>query len=147
MLFKISLAVTAFNIGVHSSTVQLQILTFKGIDGERIRDLMTETMHHRFGQVNELPYNIQWLTDNGPCYVARETVLFDRSIGLDICTTRPYSPESNRMAEVFFKTFKRDHVWLGDLACADRVLDQLPGWFEDYNENPPHKGLKMMSPR
>jgi transposase InsO family protein len=26
-------------------------------------------------------------------------------------------------------------------------MEQLPLWFEDYNEYHPHKGLKMMSPR
>ena len=92
-------------------------------------------------------HKIQWLTDNGPCYVARETVLFGRSIGLEICTTRPYSPESNGMAEAFVKTFKRDYVWLGDLSSAKKVMEQLPRWFEDYNANAPHKGLNMMSPR
>lgn len=137
----------AFSLDTCDREAMCYVASNKGIDGEMIRDLMTETMHYRFGQVNELPRRIQWLTDNGSCYVARETVLFGRSIGLDICTTRPYSPESNGMAEAFVKTFKRDYVWLGDLSCADRVLAQLPGWFEDYNENAPHKGLKMMSPR
>lgn len=28
-----------------------------------------------------------------------------------------------------------------------RSMEQLPEWFENYNENHPHKGLKMMSPR
>jgi transposase InsO family protein len=27
------------------------------------------------------------------------------------------------------------------------VMSKLAGWFEDYNENALHKGLKMMSPR
>lgn len=137
----------AFSLDTCDREAMRYVASNKGIDGEMIRDLMTETMHHRFGQVNELPQRIQWLTDNGSCYVARETVLFGRSIGLDICTTRPYSPESNGMAEAFVKTFKRDYVWLGDLSCAARVLEQLPDWFEDYNENAPHKGLSMMSPR
>jgi len=119
----------------------------KGIDGEMIRDLMVRTMQYRFGDIDTLPHSIQWLSDNGPCYVARETVIFGRSIGLDVCTTRPYSPESNGMAEAFVKTFKRDYVWLGDLSSAKRVMEQLPAWFKDYNENAPHKGLKMMSPR
>jgi hypothetical protein len=26
-------------------------------------------------------------------------------------------------------------------------MEQLPHWFEDYNEYHPHKGLKMKSPR
>jgi transposase InsO family protein len=51
------------------------------------------------------------------------------------------------MAEAFVKTFKRDYVWLGDLSSAERVLAQLPAWFEDYNEKAPHKGLNMMPPR
>ena len=51
------------------------------------------------------------------------------------------------MAEAFVKTFKRDYVYLADLSDAETVLRQLDGWFHDYNENAPHKGLKMRSPR
>lgn len=62
-------------------------------------------------------------------------------------TTAPRSPESNGMAEAFVKTFKRDYVTFGNLESAQVVLEQLPEWFEDYNEKAPHKGLKMLSPR
>jgi putative transposase len=51
------------------------------------------------------------------------------------------------MAEAFVKTFKRDYAYVGDLSSAERVREQLPGWFNDYNENAPHKALGMMSPR
>jgi putative transposase len=51
------------------------------------------------------------------------------------------------MAESFVKTFKRDYVRVSDLWSADQVLSWLHEWFEDYNENHPHKGLKMLSPR
>jgi len=51
------------------------------------------------------------------------------------------------MAESFVKTFKRDYVYMHDLPDATSVMEQLPFWFEDYNENHPHKGLKMLSPR
>jgi len=51
------------------------------------------------------------------------------------------------MSEAFVKTFKRDYVNLNRLDDAKTVLAQIPGWFEDYNENAPHKGLKMKSPR
>ena len=40
-----------------------------------------------------------------------------------------------------------DYVWLGDLSSAKRVMEQLPAWFEDYNNHAPHKGLNMMAPR
>ncbi len=137
----------AFSLDTCDREAMSYVASNKGIDGEMIRDLMARTMHHRFGEIDVLPKSIQWLTDNGPCYVARDTVVFGRSIGLDVCTTRPYSPESNGMAEAFVKTFKRDYVWLGDLSSAKRVMEQLPAWFEDYNEKAPHKALKMMAPR
>ena len=68
-------------------------------------------------------------------------------MGLAVCTTPVQSPESNGMAEGFVKTFKRDYVHVNRLDSASVVLEQLPGWFEDYNEIAPHKGLKMKSPR
>lgn len=118
-----------------------------GIDGKLIRDLIFECVEHRFGKVNKLPHKIQWLSDNGSCYTARDTVLFARSIGFEVCTTPAYSPQSNGMAEAFVKTFKRDYVVFGNLNSAYDVMQQLPKWFEDYNEKAPHKGLKMKSPR
>ncbi|MEM6368607.1 MAG: integrase core domain-containing protein, partial [Myxococcota bacterium] len=37
--------------------------------------------------------------------------------------------------------------YLADLWNAETVLRLLPNWIEDYNENHPHKGLKMRFPR
>ncbi|MEN9723335.1 MAG: hypothetical protein RJB38_1321, partial [Pseudomonadota bacterium] len=45
------------------------------------------------------------------------------------------------------KTMKRDYVWVSDrIETADQALAEIDGWFKDYNENHPHKGLKMKSP-
>jgi transposase InsO family protein len=73
--------------------------------------------------------------------------LFGEAIGLQVCTTPYYSPESNGMAEAFVKTFKRDYIHTHSLDDSRTVLEQLPNWFNDYNEHHPHKALKMMSPR
>jgi transposase InsO family protein len=51
------------------------------------------------------------------------------------------------MAESFIKTFKRDYVHINELPDVMTVLEKLPEWFEDYNENHPHFGLKMMFPK
>jgi putative transposase len=51
------------------------------------------------------------------------------------------------MAEASIKTIKRDYVWFGDLKDALTVMGQLADCFVDYNENAPHNGLKMKSPR
>jgi putative transposase len=137
----------AFSLDTCDREVMRYVASTKGVDGGMIRDLMAETVLYRFGDVNKLPKTVQWLSDNGSCYTARETVQFGRELGFEICTTPPYSPESNGMAEALVKTFKRDYVYVNDLSCATAVFRQLPGWFDDYNEHAPHKGLKMMSPR
>jgi putative transposase len=129
-----------FALDCHDREVISWMASNTGIDGLMIRDLMTDCIEARFGPIAHLPHN-------GPAYVARQTVSFARSIGFEVCTTAPYSPESNGMAEAFVKTFKRDYAHVADLRSAQHVLEQLPEWFEDYNNNAPHKGLKMLSPR
>jgi putative transposase len=117
------------------------------IDGEMIRDLMLAAVERRFGpEVRALPNPIEWLTDNGSVYTAGDTVDQAKALGFVVCTTPPYSPESNGMAESFVKGFKRDYVYLADVRTADEFLAQLSAWFDDYNQVRPHKGLKMLSP-
>jgi putative transposase len=117
-----------------------------GISGEMIRDLMLESVERRFGAAG-LPNPIQWLSDNGSCYRAHETIDFATHLGLVSCFTPVRSPQSNGMAEAFVKTFKRDYVYVHDRPDAKTVLSQLSAWFEDYNESHPHKALQMKSPR
>lgn len=123
------------------------IASSRGISGEMVRDLMVECVERRFGQAHTVSQRIQWLSDNGSVYTAHETVALARSIGLIPCTTPVQSPESNGMAEGFVKTFKRDYVFVNDRPDASTVMQALAGWFEDYNEHAPHKGLRMQSPR
>lgn len=115
--------------------------------GADIRDLIAQSVEARFGFVNKLPTSIQWLSDNGPPYMAYETRRFASDLGFLVCNTPSYSPQSNGISEAFVKTFKRDYVYLHELHDAQTVIRQLPSWFNDYNENAPHKGLKMRSPR
>jgi transposase InsO family protein len=117
-----------------------------GVTGEMIRDLMVESIERRFG-FDPLPHPVQWLSDNGSCYRAAETIDFATQLGLVPCFTPVRSPQSNGMAEAFVKTFKRDYVYVHDRPDALTVMSQLPAWFEDYNESHPHKGLGMKSPR
>jgi len=80
-------------------------------------------------------------------YTANETRRFASNLGFLVCNTPSYSPESNGISEAFVKTFKRDYVYLHEIDDAETLIKQLPGWFDDYNENSPHKGLNMKSPR
>lgn len=137
----------AFSMDTCDREILSYVASTIGIDGAAIRDLMLESIEYRFGKINQLPKSIQWLSDNGPCYVSRETVSFARELGFEVCTTPAYSPESNGMAEAFVKTFKRDYIAFYDPLNAESPMKNLPAWFEDYNNFAPHKGLKMMAPR
>ena len=41
------------------------VATTSGITGEDVRDLMVAAVEHRFGRVNRLPVEIEWLTESG----------------------------------------------------------------------------------
>ena len=138
----------AFAMDCCDREVMAYVATTAAVDGTMIRDLMAESVEQRFGKgARACPHPIQWLSDNGPPYTANETRAFGKSVGLVVCNTPAYSPESNGMAEAFVKTFKRDYVYVNDLWKKEHVLSQLPLWFTDYNDHHPHKGLKMLSPR
>jgi putative transposase len=49
-------------------------------------------LEHRFDSVNRLPVTIEWLSDNGSCYLAGETRGFARDIDLEPRTTPIESP-------------------------------------------------------
>ena len=115
--------------------------------GEHVRDMMVKAVDHRFGsETRKLNSPIEFLSDNGSIFTSDETRTFGGEVGFVMCTTPPYSPESNGMAESFVKSFKRDYVYLADLWSAGDVLRDLPKWFDDYNRVRPHKGLRMLSP-
>ena len=138
----------AFALDCCDREVMSYVATTAAINGEMIRDVMAEAVERRFGSGRRaVPHPIEWISDNGPPYTAHETRDFGAALGLVVCTTPSYSPESNGMAEAFVKRFKGDYVYLAELPSAKAVLELLPLWMEDYNEVHPHSGMKMQSPR
>ena len=137
----------AFSLDCCDREVMSYVATTGGISGDMVGDLMIEAIECRFGSVDNVPGLIEWLSDNGSPYTATDTKLMAHDLGLHACTTPYRSPESNGMAEAFVKTFKRDYVKVHAIPDAIALMAQLPDWFEDYNENHPHKALKMKSPR
>lgn len=123
------------------------VATTEGIKSEDVQDLVITAVENRFGLVNKLPKSIEWLTDNGSCFIAKETKTLLIDIGMEPCSTPVRSPQSNGMAEAFVKTFKRDYVSVNPLPDAMTVIAQLPAWFEHYNTLHPHKALGYRSPR
>jgi putative transposase len=123
------------------------LATTGGISGGDVRDLMVAAVEHRFGRVNRVPVAVEWLSDNGSCYIAGDTRSFARDIGLEPRTTPIESPQSNGMAEAFVRTIKRHYVRVSSCPDARTVMHQLSTWFRHYNEVHPHKALGYRSPR
>lgn len=137
----------AFIIDAHDrEIISWRAVVNAGISGSDIRDMMLEAVEKRFTAC-QAPGLIEMLTDNGSPYTARETRIFARQIGLKPCFTPVKSPQSNGISESFVNTLKRDYVRVSPLPNADQALSLIAIWFEDYNENHPHSGLKMRSPR
>jgi putative transposase len=110
-----------------------------------IQDFIVISVESRFPLLKTLR-EIQFLSDRGSIYRAKETVNVGRQLGLKSCFTAAYSPQSNGMSEAFVNTLKRDYVYTNDCFDADAVLRMLPSWIEDYNNIAPHSGLGMKSP-
>jgi putative transposase len=115
------------------------------LDGRDVRRLMRRAVFARFG--NERPAEpLQWLSDNEGIYTALETMIEAERLQLTPITTPVASPESNGMAEAFVSTLRRDYLDGADRSSAARILEQLPAWIADYNENAPHSALGYRGP-
>lgn len=137
----------AFIVDAHDrEIIAWQAVAGAGISGSMVRDMMLEAVETRFAAL-QAPHALEWLTDNGSAYTAKDTRDFASALNLVPCFTPVQSPESNGISEAFVKTFKRDYVRVNPLPDALTALRQIAGWFEDYNENHPHSGLRMRSPR
>jgi transposase InsO family protein len=64
----------------------------KGLPGEPVREMLTETVEKRFGDVEGIPedHALDLLSDNGGAYIAAETQQIVRQLGL-WRSTRPYA--------------------------------------------------------
>ena len=116
------------------------------LEASDVRDALALAYERRFPGNQAPKTKIEWLTDNGGIFIANETQLFAEGLGFIPCQTPAYSPESNGMSEAFVKRFKQDYVYVNELWDAEEVLGKLSLWATDFNENHPHKSLKMMSP-
>jgi putative transposase len=119
--------------------------TTTGIAGEMVQDLMVACVEQRFGSL-KASHPLEWLSDNGSAYIAKDTRHTAVALGLRLCFTPVRSPQSNGIAEAFVKTFRRDYLRLSILPDAATVLGLLPAWFDDYNTIHPHSALRFQSP-
>lgn len=135
----------AFCLDTHDREAVSYIAYDRPLLAVDIQKLMIESVNKRFGK-DKAPRGIQFLSDRGAIYRAKETIEMGRRLGLKSCFTKAYTPQSNGMSESLVGTMKRDYVYTSDCVDAKTTLGMIEGWFKDYNEEAPHSGLGMMSP-
>ncbi len=126
-----------------------QILSYrfkKSITAFDIQDTVIEAVKSRFGTCEALPNKIEFLSDNGPEYIEKNLKRFLENIGFTVCNTPVRSPESNGIAESFFRGFKRDYVYQAECPSFEAIKVLVDGWVDDYNTKAPHGSLGMLSP-
>lgn len=85
----------AFIIDAHDrELIAWRAVVNAGISGADIRDIMLEAVERRFGAYRA-PSVIEMLSDNGSPYIAKDTQIFARQLGLKPCFTPVQSPQSN----------------------------------------------------
>jgi putative transposase len=82
--------------------VMAWLATSTGISGEMLRDVMVACVERRFG-ISKAAHPVEWLSDNGSAYIAKETLDTATALGLKLRFTPVRSPESNGIAEAFVR--------------------------------------------
>ena len=74
--------------------------TTAGISGETAPDLMVACVERRFG-ISKAPQAVEWLSDNGSAYIAKNTLDTASALALNLGFTPVRSTELNGIAEAF----------------------------------------------
>jgi putative transposase len=136
----------AFAIDTHHREIITPIAIYAGgILGEMIRDIMLDCVERRFNALR-VPFPVQWLAENGSAYTATKTTDFAAALNLFPCCTPVRSPGSDGVCETVTKNLKRDYARVNRRSGDISILQQLPAWFEDYNNIHLHSSLRMRLP-
>lgn len=109
-------------------------------------ELLREALFQRFAHQRQRAKGLEFLTDNGPEFIADQLQQLLTRLGMIACHTPCRSPQSNGLVESFFGSFKRDYLSHHPLENLDDAMKLIPAWITHYNEVAPHSALAMSSP-
>lgn len=86
-------------------------------------------------------------SDQGVQYLSDDYVTILQKHGIHVSCSRRGNPYDNAFAETFFKTLKRDEVYLWNYETYLDVIERLPIFIEEvYNNRRPHSSLGYLTP-
>jgi hypothetical protein len=69
-----------------------------------VRDLMAACVERRFG-IRKAAHLVEWLSDNGSAYIAKDTLDTATALGLKLCFTPVRPPGSKRHRGIIRQNF------------------------------------------
>jgi len=109
-------------------------------------ELLREALFQRFAQQTHQAKGLEFLTDNGPEFIADQLQQLLMRLGLIACHTPCRSPQSNGLVESFVGSFKRDYLSHQPLETLAEAMKHVPAWITHYNKVAPHSAPAMSSP-
>jgi len=86
------------------------------------------------------------LTDNGACYRSHLHRSMCARLGVQVCFTRPYRPQTNGKAERFIQTLLREWAYAATFQTSLQRQHALRPWLRYYNLQRPHMALDGRPP-
>jgi putative transposase len=86
-------------------------------------------------------------SDRGVLYACEEYVALLKKHGIAISMSRSGNPYDNAFAESFFKTLKKEEVYLWEYESFVDVVERIPYFIEEvYNTKRLHSGIQYLPP-
>jgi transposase InsO family protein len=86
------------------------------------------------------------LTDNGPCYIAKDFAAACARLHITHRRTRPRRPRTNGKAERFIQTMLREWAYAAVYRTSHQRALALAPWLDYYNHRRPHGALSHRPP-
>jgi len=110
------------------------------------RDAIREAVINRFGSEQNVPDELELLTDNGSIFLARDFQNQMNEYGIDQTFTPYECPSANGLAERFIKTVKEEKTWHFVFESMEKAEEVIREFIREYNHDRLHSSLDYTSP-